>query len=156
MVHPESVAQACDVAQRALGVGRRELIALIGETVAAGGALWVRAKGGSMMPAIPRGAEVLLGPLPERALRRGDVVMAVLPNGQPVIHRVTRVSAGRLHLRGDNLALRDSPVHLAAAIAFATHVRVDGAAVELAARPRRSLRLALGRLRWSLGRVTHA
>lgn len=148
---------ASDAGDQLLGVGRLELIDFVRETVLAGGQLWVRAKGGSMMPAIPRGSEVLLGPLPRRPLRRGEIVMAVLPNGQPVVHRVERVSDDRVHLKGDNLSLRDSPVHPSAAIALATHVRIAGEVEELARRPRHSLRLALGRLRWALRRrLTHA
>jgi len=47
--------------------------------------------------------------LPERALRRGEVALARLPDGSFALHRVLDERAGRVRLRGDAV-VNDDPV----------------------------------------------
>lgn len=80
-----------------------EVCALLGE----GRKVKLRAKGGSMRPFIRGGEDILvLGP-PMR-LRRGDIVLARRGADEYVLHRIVRMTAGRIVLAGDaNLYLRE-------------------------------------------------
>lgn len=110
-----------------LEVRRPDLLALVRDVTAHGTAVWVRARGTSMFPAIPPDAEVRLVSLPDRTLRRGDVVFALLPGGQPVIHRVELVGDESVVLRGDNVERSDGIIPLADVVALADAVRSGGA-----------------------------
>lgn len=70
--------------------------------------MWHRTQGSSMEPALPGGSAVEIVPMDGRQPRPGDAVLARLPDGSLVLHRVRRVSGGRLVLRGDG-ARRDDP-----------------------------------------------
>ena len=119
-----ATAPAALVSGRTLELGREELLGLVGEVVPAGARLWVKVHGASMAPAIPAGADVRLGPVRERSLRKGDVVLARLPSGLPVLHRVTAVRTHDVVLQGDALASADPPVSRDAILARAEAVRV--------------------------------
>lgn len=75
-----------------------------------------------MSPAIPAGAAVRLAPLPDRELEPGEVVLATLPDGRAVVHRVLQERNRAVRLRGDNnltedpLTLRENVVALVEAI----------------------------------------
>lgn len=77
-----------------------------------GEAVWL-AKGRSMRGAIDDGTPVRLVPPGPGRPRRGDVVMAVLPGGALVLHRVVARRGDRLRLRGDACRRCDPPVALA-------------------------------------------
>jgi len=68
-----------------------------------------------MAGAIRHGDRVRL--VPAAHVHEGDVVMARLPDDRLVIHRVRRVEAERLVLRGDSCWRDDPPVPLRDVIA---------------------------------------
>jgi hypothetical protein len=125
--------------------------------VASATPVWIRVRGVSMLPTIPSGALVRLVPLPERPLRRGEVVLAVLPNGACVLHRVRAGRDGALTLSGDNNMAGDPPVRRADVLALADRVRLD----DDHERPLRhwmvpSPSMLLRRTRWLAGRLIRA
>lgn len=83
---------------------------LLGEVcalLADGRKVKLRAKGGSMRPFI-RGDEDILVLGPPTRLRRGDVVLARRGADEYVLHRIVRMTAGRIVLAGDaNLYQRE-------------------------------------------------
>lgn len=85
---------------------------------------WMRARGHSMGPAIPDGAFVQLQPPGD--LRRGDVVAALVPNRQLIIHRVLDVDGERVLLKGDALLRPDQWLQRDDVIAHVRRLRVDG------------------------------
>ena len=142
---------------RVVVVSREALLETVEMATATGAAAWVRARGTSMLPAIPRGAAVRVGPPAARGIARGDVVLASFDDGLPVLHRVRAVREGRVWLKGDNRIFGDPPIPLDRVIGVVDAVEIDGVAVALDRRPRRSLRLALGRWRHFFARrVRHA
>lgn len=144
---------------RALELEPADLVALVTDVVGRGGAMWIRARGRSMLPTIPSGAPVRVAPLENGVARAGDVVLGVLPTGVPALHRVRDVLASGVRLRGDN-ALADDPVlPLDRILARVDLVSVDGEVVAIEERPRHSLRLGLARIgtlvRLGIVRRTH-
>lgn len=111
--------------QPALRPSGPELIELVRTSVLAGNGIWIGARGASMSPTIPAGAEVLVGPLRGGA-RTGQVVFAVLGTATPVVHRVERVEGDRVRLRGDARTVADPPVAAAQILGEVTRVRLDG------------------------------
>lgn len=109
---------------RPISMNRPHFVELVREAANARAHVWVRVRGASMVPAIPAGSSVRLGPLPERSLRRGDVVLALTTSGQPVLHRIRSVDGDRVITKGDALPQPDSPLDLRAVIAMADIVRV--------------------------------
>ena len=67
---------------RPLTLERDEMMTLTRDIVGSGGALHVRAPGGSMRPTIPRGALVRIGPV-RSGIRPGNVVLALTADGEP-------------------------------------------------------------------------
>ena len=110
-----------------LEVQRPDMLSIIREATANGGAVWVRARGSSMLPAIPCDAEVRLVRVPSGSVRAGDIVLALLPGGQPVIHRIEEVLPGGVRLRGDNVHRSDGVVPHDQVVALAETVRRNGA-----------------------------
>ena len=142
---------------RVVVVSREALLKTVETATATGAAAWIRARGTSMLPAIPRGAAVRVGPPPARGIARGDVVLASFDDGLPVLHRVRAVRDGRVWLKGDNRIAGDPPIAIDRVIGVADAVEIDGVSVALDRRPRHSLRLALGRWRHFIARrVRHA
>ena len=142
-----------DAFGRPLRVEREELVSLVRDVAREGGALRVRAPGGSMLPSIPRGALVRIRGIPETGITSGDVVLALTADGEPVLHRVIQVDGPVLRLRGDAAVMDDPPVPLSRVIGIATHVAYDGAEWELSRRVPRSLSVAALRLRRRFARV---
>jgi hypothetical protein len=130
-----------------------ELVDIVRTAIDEGVGVWIRVRGTSMLPTIPRVAEVRVRGIPSRHIRRGDVVLAQLPGGQPVLHRVHGVSGDEITLKGDNMRRLDSPVRRSDTIALADYVRVGTRMHKLRARPDWSLRTAVGRWRSSLARL---
>lgn len=129
------------------------LHALVREVTAHGGALWVRATGNSMRPAIAPGTRVRLAPVstPD-ALEVGAVVLARLPSGVTVLHRIVARDGTRVSLRGDNMPVADPWTSCGDVLAVADLLEIDG---EL--RPvGRTRRGAVRRARWALGRAARA
>ena len=132
---------------------RDDMVSLTRDVVGAGAALHVRAPGGSMLPAIPRGALVRIGPVPSCGVRTGDVVLALTGDGEPVLHRAIAVRDDCIVMRGDASITVDPPVPLERIIGVATHVRTDGEDRALGRRPGRSLSVSALKVRRRLERM---
>ena len=113
----------------------------------AGFPVWLVARGGSMAPTIPSGAQVLVMPrAAAAALHEGDVVLAAPVRGTPVIHRVHRVAGGHLVLRGDAMEVDDAPINASSVVGVVTHRRDHGKAKALGRRRPRRWRFVVRRL----------
>ena len=121
---------------RSIEVDRAELLEVVREATSAGASLWIRIRGGSMMPAIPIDGEVRVGTLAARPVCVGDVVLARAAGDQPVLHRVRSLSGGHVQLKGDNLMAADDPLPVSDVIAIADAVRVNGRVTPIPAAPR--------------------
>ena len=134
-------------------LGRDDMVSLTREVVGAGAALRVRAPGGSMLPTIPRGALVCIGPIPSGGVTAGDVVLALTADGEPVLHRAIAVRHDSVLMRGDASINVDPPVPLERVIGVATHVRANGKERALGRRPTRSLTVSALKVRRRLARM---
>jgi hypothetical protein len=132
---------------RILAVDHPTFQDLVREVIAGGAAVWVRARGNSMLPAIPSDAAVLVAPLSPAGPAVGDVVLAIRGHGRPVLHRVINVTDGDVRLRGDNTLKTDPPISRSMLLGVATKVRVGTATLPIAHRRRSRVRMALRRLR---------
>jgi len=132
---------------------RDDMMSLTREVVGAGGALHVRAPGGSMRPTIPGGALVRIGPLPNGGIRPGDVVLALTADGEPVLHRAVAVRRDGILTRGDASINMDPPVPHERVIGVATHVRENGKERALGRRPARSFTVSALKVRRRLARM---
>ena len=132
---------------------RDDMVSLTQDVVGAGAALHVRAPGGSMLPTIPRGALVRIGPAPSGGVQAGDVVLALTGDGEPVLHRAILVRPDSLLMRGDASINVDPPVPLERVIGVATHVRTNGEDRALGRRPVRSLTVSALKVRRRLARM---
>ena len=121
---------------RSIEVDRAELLEVVREATSAGASLWIRIRGGSMMPAIPTDAEVRFVTLAARPIRVGDVVLARAAGGQPVLHRVRSLNGDHVQLKGDNLMAADDLLPMSDVIAIADAVRADGRVTPIPAAPR--------------------
>lgn len=110
-----------------------------------GATVWTNATGESMQPAIPHGAKVRLIP-PSRSVRRGDVVLAVLPSGRSVLHRVFCHRGETVFLIGDACTHPDPPVSRSNVLARADLLAVEGAC-ELVPKRRRGGSIQLRAIR---------
>jgi GNAT superfamily N-acetyltransferase len=97
---------------------------LVLASVAQGKRPWMRARGHSMGDAIPDGAFVQLQP-PEM-INRGDVVAAMTPSDQLVIHRVLDLDDHRVLLKGDALPRPDGWLDRSSVVAHVRRMRVGG------------------------------
>jgi hypothetical protein len=136
-----------------LRVEREDMVALTRDVVGAGQALRVRAPGGSMLPTVPRGALVRIGPLPSRGLLTGDVVLALTADGEPVLHRAISVTSDCVIMRGDAALHVDPPVPMSRVIGVATHVYDGGVERPIGRRPRRSISVSILKARRRLARM---
>jgi len=132
---------------------REDLVSLTRDVVGAGAGLHVRAPGGSMLPTIPRGALVRVGPVPSGGVRTGDVVLALTGDAEPVLHRAIAVRADSVLMRGDASINVDPAVPLDRVIGVATHVRINGENRPLGRRPLRSLTVSALKVRRRLARM---
>ena len=132
---------------------RDDMVGLTRDVVGAGAALYVRAPGGSMLPTIPRGALVRIGPVAGGGVQAGDVVLALTADGEPVLHRAIAVRPDSLLTRGDASINVDPPVPLGRVIGVATHVRANGEDRRLGRRPVRSLTVSALKVRRQLARM---
>lgn len=126
------------------------------DVIAHGGALWIRATGDSMRPAIAPGARVrLVAPDAAASVCPGTVVLARLPTGVTVLHRVISVDGDHVVLAGDNMPAADPPTGLAEIAAIADLVDHGGRVRPVGTRRRgtvRRARRAVARAARRLGR----
>ena len=139
----------------ALAVDDEQFAQLLGEALGRGLAIWIRARGDSMQPAIPPMAAVRIRALDDHTLRRDDVVLALLPHGQFVLHRLVRLSDDFVQLKGDSLARRDAVVRRAAVLGLCDQVEVDGRVWRIEDRPRDPVHLLTSAL-WGRTRAAFA
>lgn len=132
---------------------RDAMVSLTRDVVGAGEALRVRAPGGSMLPTIPRGALVRIGPVPSGGVTAGDVVLTLTADGEPVLHRAIAVRPDSILTRGDASINTDPPVPFNRVIGVATHVRDNGEDRELGRRPSHSLTVSALKVRRHLARM---
>jgi len=144
--------QAGAEAQPALSVDEHDFATLLGDALGRGFAIWIRVRGESMRPAIPSMAAVRIVPLAGRLPRKGEVVLARLPTGRFVLHRVVRLSDNSIQLKGDALARRDVNVASEAVLGLCDQVEIEGSICHVADRPRDALQLLASTL-WSRTRA---
>ncbi|MDB4907313.1 MAG: hypothetical protein JWO05_2097 [Gemmatimonadetes bacterium] len=120
---------------------------IVETVIGAGGSLWIRAYGASMLPAIEPGSRVHLVPPPARTLQRGEVVLAILPGEVTALHRVESECDGVVHLRGDNAVVFDAPVPRDRVLALADAVESRGDVTEIPVRRASSPGLLIRRAR---------
>ena len=130
---------------RTLELTPADLASTVRQVVSGGGGAWIRVRGTSMLPTIPRVAEVFVTPAPDRGLSVGDIVLVDRGDAGLLMHRVVAVSDSIVHLRGDNRFEGDRPVASVDIVGLATKVRVGGRVSALERRPRRSLRFVVAR-----------
>ena len=109
--------------------GRYELsLAEFVRPVAANGEeISISGRGTSMLPTINEECSLVMAPLPEGGARTGDILLYTRANGQPVIHRVWRVTDSGYDMLGDNQILIERNVPKTAAVACVkTIVYPDG------------------------------
>ena len=148
-----SVSQWRENGARPLRVERAEMVSLVRDVVGVGGGLRVRAPGGSMLPTIPRGALVRIAGIPPRGIARGDIVLALTADGEPVLHRVIDLDGETVTMRGDAALAADPPTPVSRVIGVATHVAHLGVERELTQQAPRSFSVAALKLRRRLARA---
>ena len=109
-------------------------------------ALWVRANGESMHPTIPNGALVRLRVATPAAVQRGDVVLARLPDGRVVLHRVVALGPDTMRLRGDGNVGSDPAVPRDAIVAIADAAVLGERSLPVGRRARLNVGVALRRV----------
>jgi hypothetical protein len=121
---------------------------LVSEVLRAGGRMWVRGRGPSMLPTIRPGERVLLEPLSSR-LRKGDIV-AVRAHRCILVHRVVECTVDTITTCGDASPRADAPSPRSSILGVATAVIRRGRVVGLTRTLRHGfVALALGELyRW--------
>ena len=143
-------------AERALSVDDVQLASLLEETLGRGLAVWIRPRGTSMEPAIPQSAAVRIEPVAHRGFRRNDVVLARLPHGHFVLHRVLRVAGDTVQLKGDAMRRRDIVVSSGAIIGVCDRVEIGGLEYSVDERPRDALALLTSSARARIRRFVSA
>jgi hypothetical protein len=106
-----------------------------------------------MLPTIPRGGVVRLGPVPAAGVGVGDVVLALTADGEPVLHRVVALAEDDIVMRGDASLVSDPPVPVRRVIGIATHVEDRGRDVPIGRRPKRSLAVSALKARRRIARM---
>ena len=128
------------------------------DVLLAGGRMWVRGRGPSMMPTIRPGDRVLLEPV-SRRLRKGDIV-AVRADRCILVHRVVECRTHTIRTRGDASPSVDAPSSRSSIVGVATAVIRKGRVVALTRTFRHGFpAFALGelsRLRRQIGTVARS
>ena len=106
-----------------------------------------------MLPTIPRDALVRIGPIPAHGINRGDIVLALTSDGEPVLHRAITVQPDGVVMRGDASIHTDPPIPFDRLIGVATHVCHDGIERALSRRPRRSIKVSALKVRRQIARI---
>lgn len=122
---------------------RTPIAEFVVDVVGRGGAMWIRATGRSMQPAIEPGTRVRLVPRSHAALRPGAVVLARLPDGATVLHRIIAASDAGLRLCGDNAARPDAMVGEEAVLGVADLMEHGGKVIPISPQRRGTLRRTL-------------
>ena len=137
----------------ALAVDDAELATLLNDTLGRGLAIWIRPRGASMEPAIPPSASARIEPVAQRGFRKDDVVLARLPHGHFVLHRVVRVESDSVQLKGDAMRRRDVAVAPNAILGVCDRVEIAGREYAIEKRPRDALALLTSTARARIRRL---
>ncbi|GAC1515863.1 MAG: hypothetical protein NVS1B4_08130 [Gemmatimonadaceae bacterium] len=119
----------------ALPLDRGQLGTVVGDVLRASPHVWLRARGGSMAPAIPHEALVRVGRPPSGPLQRGAVVLAELPGRRWVLHRVAGERRGTVLLWGDTMAESDPAIPRSRVAAVADRMAVGASELGVGRRP---------------------
>ncbi|MCR4649830.1 MAG: S24/S26 family peptidase [Lachnospiraceae bacterium] len=85
----------------------------IDDVLASGKSVRIHLQGYSMYPLIiPEKDEVVISPLKNHNIRRGDVLLFRRKSGKQVLHRVFRVNGSKLYFVGDNQSEIEGPISL--------------------------------------------
>lgn len=84
---------------------------------ASGEEIAISGRGTSMLPTISEACSLVMAPLPDGGARTGDILLYERANGQPVIHRVWRVTKDAYDMLGDNQFVIERNVPKTAAVA---------------------------------------
>jgi len=141
---------------RALAVDETELDTLLEDTLGRGLGIWIRARGTSMQPAIPPSAAAHIVPIGARPAREEDIVLARLPHGPLVLHRVQHVWSDKVQLKGDAMRRRDEVVERSALLGVCDRVEVNGVVYRAEERPRDAVALLTSAARTRLRRFLAA
>jgi hypothetical protein len=138
---------------RALSVDELELTSLLEETLGRGLAIWIRPRGTSMQPAIPPSAAAHIVPPSSRVVKADDIVLARLPHGRFVLHRVQHLWDHKVQLKGDAMRRRDDVVEQSAIVGICDRVEVGGVLYRAEDRPRDPVALLASAARSRLRRL---
>lgn len=87
----------------------------------------IRAKGWSMLPLIWDDRDVIvLGPLSDKSISVGRIVLAQLGTGRYVVHRIVAIKGSRITLRGDGNPYQEEYVHIQKVLAELVKVTRNG------------------------------
>ncbi|HEY7647758.1 MAG TPA: S24/S26 family peptidase [Methylomirabilota bacterium] len=84
-------------------IGSRPVEELASQILRRGRGLWIKARGGSMMPFLRDGDVAFVTPAGDGEIRVGDVICYESTGGRLFLHRVVACQAGRVVTRGDAL-----------------------------------------------------
>ena len=79
----------------------RQAFSLARDLLLEGESVRMTVRGQSMLPFFLSGSTILLQPIGDQPLMRGDVVMAETPQGNFVVHRLYRIEGEMITLLGD-------------------------------------------------------
>src|SRR5262245_25540505 len=88
-------------------IGSRPVEELASQILRRGRGLWIKARGGSMMPFLRDGDIAFVRPASAAQIRVGDVVCYESTGGRLFLHRVVDRQAGQVVTRGDALTSAD-------------------------------------------------
>lgn len=143
-------------AKPSLSVNEAEFASLVGDLIARGTRFAIRARGVSMLPAIPAGAVVSLAPADTESTKVGIVVLTKTASSGYVLHRVSRVGGGLVQTWGDGNMRPDPELPLASVVACAVGLVVDGREREIPPAEGRTVRRLIAAARWRLGWLLEA
>lgn len=78
-----------------------EFFSLARDTLVEGKKVRIRVQGNSMLPFFRSDAAIVLRPVRPDDIRRGSVVLAEIPQGTFVVHRILHAEGDRITLMGD-------------------------------------------------------
>lgn len=100
---PCSAPESSLIAEKEISLSGKDLIALMGDTLAKGGYFKMKVKGSSMFPFIKEGDMITISPLKNSSVGLGKIVAFVGKNeSNLIIHRVVGRSKGSYLIKGDN------------------------------------------------------
>ena len=125
-------------------LGKNQLVELMDAVIAKGKPFRFQARGRSMSPFIKDGDVLILSPIPDSGLRRGDIVAALAPR-ELIVHRIVAKKAGIYLLKGDNNVQPDAMVEQSDVLAVVMCIERHGEQIRIGMGLERSLIAMLSR-----------